>query len=493
VTRRRFVVYAAGAALAGCAAVGPDYGGPGPSIADRATAFPSSAAGPAPSAIAAQPPPESWWQLLHDPVLDELVHEALSANFDLQVAVSNVEAARAQLRAVGTRELPSVDATGALSEQRSATASQNKGQNADHPNPTTALGSFGLSLAWEIDLFGRVRRSVEAARAELGSLEAVRNNVMVSLLSTVASAYIDLRGAQLRRYVAEQNVLVQQQTLDLVLVLNKEGAATDFDVARARTQLLTSEATIPVFHAAATAARNRLTTLTGQPPGTLDAKLSTPQPLPQLPDLVAVGAPADLLRRRPDIQAAERSIAAASARIGVATADLFPTVSLIGTAGLAATPLSNLGASGAPYYALGPVLRWNLFDREALYARIAQADAEAAAAVNRYRATVTRALEEVDSAINAYRDERERREKLTGAVASSREASQLARLRYQEGVEDFLTVLDAQRNQLLVEEQLAASDIALAQDLIEIHRALGGGWENVEAPAYQPYAPVSAK
>ena len=474
--------------LAGCAAVGPDYQVPAQSTAQAIASFPSAAGAGGTGTVVASEPPEQWWQALQDPSLDILIAQALAANNDLMIAVANVEAARAQLNQAQTRLLPSADVNGTVRERRDAQAAQRKA-DADGESPTRSIATFGVDLLWEIDLFGRVRRSVEAAAADLGSLEAVRNNVLLSLLSTVASAYIDLRGAQLRLNVAERNVAVQQQTLDLVLLLNKEGAATDLDVARARSQLLTSQSSIPLQRATARAALNRLTTLIAQPPGTLDAQLATPRPLPTLPELVAVGAPADLLRRRPDIQAAERTLASASARIGVATADLFPTVSLIGGAGLSASPLGSLAAAGAPFFTFGPALRWNIFDRRAIYARIAQADAAAAAGVARYQITVTHALEEVDSAISAYGNERERRAQLSAAVAASRDAAQLAELRFKEGAEDFLTVLDAERSLLLLEDQQAVSSINVTQRLVDIHRALGGGWQNASLPSYQDYHP----
>lgn len=486
--RKRWATAVCVALLGGCAAVGPDYQAPAGSDAEALNAFPSAGAAGAAAAVVASEPPELWWQALHDVDLDALIARALEANSDLKVAIANVEAARAQLGQVETRRLPSADFNGTVRERRDAQAAQRKADPHDEA-PTRSIATLGVDLLWEVDLFGRVRRSVEAAAADLGSLEAVRNNVLLSLLSTVASSYIDLRGTQMRLGVAERNVAVQQQTLDLVLLLNKEGAATELDVARARTQLLTSQATIPVLRAGARAALNRLTTLTSQPPGALDAQLNASRALPTLPELVAVGQPADLLRRRPDIQAAERAVAAASARIGVATADLFPTVSLIGGAGVSASPIGKLAAAGAPLFTLGPALRWNIFDRAGIYARIAQADSAAAASVARYQTTVTQALEEVDSAVSGYGNERERQAQLLAAVAASRDAAQLAELRFKEGAEDFLTVLDAERSLLQLEDQQALSAVSVAQRLVDIHRALGGGWQNVSLPAAEAYTP----
>ena len=476
--------------LGGCAAVGPGYQAPATNNAEALAAFPSAADTGMAGSVVSSEPPELWWQTLHDADLDALMASALAANNDLKVAVANVEAARAQLDQVANRRRPSLDINASVSERHLGLAAF-PGINSTEAAPTLGFANIGADLLWEIDLFGRVRRSVEAAAAELGSVEAVRNNVLLSVLSTVAGAYIDLRGAQLRLGVSERNVWVQQQTLDLVLLLSKEGAATELDVARARSLLLASQATVPVQNAVARAALNRLTTLTAQPPGALDAQLAVRRPLPTLPDLVAIGQPAELLRRRPDIQAAERALAAASARIGVSTADLFPTVSLVGNAGASASPISNITTAAAPFYALGPALRWNIFDRSAIYARIAQADSAAAAGVARYQNTVNLALEEVDSAISRYGNERQRQSELTAAVAASRDAAQLAGLRFKEGAEDFLTVLDVERSLLQLEDQQAVSAINVAQRLVEIHRALGGGWQNASLPAHTPYTPAA--
>ena len=492
----RFVVLAMIAgALAACAAVGPDYGGPPATTAHTASDWPSAVAQDNGPAMVADEPPQAWWRQLDDPALDELITTAVGANYDLRIAAANVEAARAILAGVTTRRAPTVDVGGTLEERRDSSA-LNVATDPDDRLPSTSSGAFGADLSWEIDLFGRVRRSIEAAAADLGSLEAVRNGVMVSVLAAVARAYVDLRGSQLRLDVARRNVAVQEQTLELVEVLLAEGAATELDAARARTQLLTSRARIPALDARARAAVNRLTTLTAQAPGALDATVAAWQPIPELaklPEFIAVGSPVELLRRRPDIAAAERALAAASAKIGVATAALFPTVSFGAGVGVGAAPLSGLIDAGAPFFALGPSITWNVFDRAAIYANIRQADSTAAANLARYEGIVTRALEEVDTAISAYRNERLVRHQLNEAVGSSRLAAELARLRYREGVEDFLDVLDAQRNLLIVEDQRAVSGIRLAQNLIDIHLALGGGWDAVAPPPHRPYDLRSVK
>ncbi|MGE3775517.1 MAG: efflux transporter outer membrane subunit, partial [Gammaproteobacteria bacterium] len=471
--------------LAACSSVGPDYAGPPATPAEEAPSFPSSA--PAGAAVSVAAPPVAWWRELHDLKLDALMDAALAANYDLRVAVANLEAARAALDEVRTRRRPRVDATASVTEGRSAAALVGQ-LDPDDAQPTLSSGTFGLDLSWELDLFGRIRRSVEAASAELGSQAALRDGVLVAVLGRVARAYVDLRGAQARLDVAKRNVSVQKQTLDLVTLLNSEGAATELDVARARTQLLTSQATIPTLEAEATGALNRLSTLTARAPGAWSAALSPHAPLPAVPAFVAVGTPVDLLRRRPDVQAAERALAAAAARIGVATADLFPTVSFGARVGVGATPLSGLVAAGAPFFAVGPALSWNLFDREAIYARVRQQDSAAAASMARYEAAVTTALEEVDSTLSAWLNERDRQAQLVSARDASLNAHRLAQLRYREGVEHFLTVLDAERSLLSIEDQLALSEVNLARQLIAIYLALGGGWEYGAALAHRPYA-----
>ena len=412
--------------LAGCAAVGPDYTGPGSTPADAVERFPSA---PADSSA---PPVAAWWQSLDDPELAALINETIGANFDLEIAAANLEAARARLAGVQTRRRPTIDLNGEVTEERGSSA----GFILANPNdrfPTVSRGSFSLDLNWELDLFGRIRRSIEAATADLDALEAVRNDVTVAVLARVARAYVALRGQQILLDVAERNVGVQRQTIDLVTVLSREGAATQLDVARARTQLLTSEALIPALRADLTAALNTLTTLTARPPGALGERLGAHGGLPKLPESIAVGSPADLLRRRPDIRAAERRLAAAAARIGVATADLFPTISFVANIGAAGTPISNLDSVGAPFFELGPRLSWNLFDREAIHARIRAQDSQTATALANYRRTVTIALEEVDTALAAYTQQRLRQQNLEAAREASVQASSLARLRYREG------------------------------------------------------------
>lgn len=464
--------------LAACS-VGPNFLR-APAVTEP-PAFPALAdAGP----LTATEPPGEWWTRLNDPQLDRLIGRSLAANYDVRVALANLESARAVLAQTETQLLPTVDARGQIQESRQQPAALQPGARSA---PTRTATSLGLNLTWELDLFGRVRRLVEAAEADAAQAEALRNDVLTAVAADVARAYIDLRGNQLRLDVASRNAANQLSTYDLTRTLRDAGRGTDLDIARARSQLDNTLATIPPLQAGIVSARNRLSTLTATPLGALTEELALPKPLPTVPPFVAAGDPAGLIRRRPDIRAAERALAAASARIGVATADLFPRIQLLGNIGIAATDPTALGTGGAFGFGIGPSLSWNIFDREAIYARIRQSDAAADANMARYEKTVAGSLEEADSALTAYARELERERRLAAAAEASRQAASLARLRYDAGTEAFLTVLDAERTLLGAEDQLAVSDIQIARNLINVYKALGGGWESPPATAAQRY------
>jgi outer membrane protein, multidrug efflux system len=466
-------------ALAACT-VGPDYKGL-PDGGKAVEQFPTLAAG---GPLVPSEPPELWWAQLRDPQLDALIDRALKANYDVRVAVANLEAARAVLAQTQTQELPTVTTEASIQQSRQQLAAI---QPTDRVGSARTAASVGLSASWELDLFGRVRRSVEAASADLDQAEELRRDTLTVVASDTARAYIDLRGAQLRLDVARRNAENQQRTFGLTRTLRDAGRATDLDIARAQAQLTNTLATIPPLEAAVTAARNRLSTLTATPLGALAAELDAPRPLPEVPAFVAAGDPGGLVRRRPDIRSAERALAGSSARIGVATADLFPRVNLLGSIGVAATDPSRLLTGGAFGFGIGPSLSWTIFDREAIYARIRQADATADASLARYQKAVSGALQETDSALSAYVRELDRRLQLRAAADASRRAADLANQRYEAGVENFLTVLDAQRVLLQAEDLLAQSDIQIAQNLIAVYKALGGGWESAPAAAVQRY------
>ncbi len=428
---------------------------------------------PSASAEAAEPPARVWWSENADPELAKLIEEGLAANLDLAQAAERVRASRAVLRETRAEGRPSLDLDASISANRQSTAAFGvPGVSAeDQVSP-----SASLMAGWEIDLFGRIASLVNGARADAEALEAARDDVARLIAADIALAYLDLREAQARMAVAERNLANQRSTLDLTGILEENGKASRLDLARSEAQVANTEARIPQLRAQAVAARNRLTTLLALEPGALDARLAASPGLPVLADVVLTGAPESVINRRPDVRAAERSVAASAARIGVATAALYPTISLTGSVGQSSAETADFTSSEAFSFGIGPRITWNLFDRGAVYARIEQADANAAANLAGFRQTVLKALEEVDTALSAYNEEAERVTKLTKARDASAEAQELARARFEMGREPFLTVLDAERVLLAADDDLTISAAARIRAQIQLYRALAGGW-----------------
>ncbi|HSS45843.1 MAG TPA: efflux transporter outer membrane subunit, partial [Burkholderiales bacterium] len=323
---------------------------------------------------------------------------------------------------------------------------------------------------------------IEAQLAEVEAAEATRRDVIVSLIAEVARNYFELRGTQHQLDVALKNATNQHETLNLTLILLEGGQGTELDTSRAREQWNSTLATIPLLQAAVQRAIYRLSVLTGQQPQALLAEFLEPAPLADYSKPITIGKPDELLRRRSDIRFAERSLAAATALIGVATADLFPRVTFIGNAAFEANTFSGLGNSGSGTYSFGPSIRWAaVFDYGRVRARILAADARAEANLARYERTVLTALEETENALVDFGRQRARRDYLRAATEASEKAAVLARQRYQEGATDFLTVLDSERRLLEAQENLAQSETNTATALVAVYKALGGGWE-IEQP-----------
>lgn len=459
--------------LGGCWSVGPDY--QPPALPDAGASFKS---GEAP-VISADAPPERWWESFADPTLNQLIERAVADNYDLKAATANLLAARAARDAAGARQYPALDASASLDRARESAATQLS--NAYIAAPDVNLTQVGGTLSWELDLLGRVRRQVEAADADSAQVEALRRQVLIVTIAQVAATYIDLRGAQLRLDVADQNAQVQRDTYQLTVTLSDAGRGTDLDVARARAQLESTLATIPPLRAEVAADKHQLALLTGRTPTALDAQLDVTAPLPKLPAFVPVGNPTTLLRRRPDVAAAERGLAGATARIGVATADLYPTISFTAAPSLQALQPGDLAKKGAFAYSIGPSISLPIFDLS-VYARLRGANANEQSALASFEKAVLNALAETETALDAYAQERARRESLSAASVASGKAADLASTRYQYGIENFLAVLDAESRKLAAEDQLAQSEIAVTQDLVIIYRALGGGWSVAPPP-----------
>ena len=418
-------------------------------------------------------PVAAWWRTLADPVLTDLVEEALVHNHDVRIAVANLQEVRALLANVRYDRFPTVETSGA------ATAEGASNDTPFGPLPDRENENYraGLDVFWELDLFGRVSQRINDATAVVQSREADLNGAYVSVAAETALAYIQLRGAQYSLDVADRNAANQSRTLDLIRELEDAGRGDRLDVLRAKTQLELTQSTIPILHADIDAAIHRLGVLTGQTPDALHEQLSAPQDLPSVPPSIAIGNLMDMLKRRPDIHRAERLLASATAQYNLAVAELYPSVTLGGSFGFSATALDNLGSSGTSTYSFGPSIRWAALNLGRVKAGIRASDARTQASLAVFEQTVLRALEETQTAVSNFSRREINRANLLEAASASAEAAELARLRFDAGVDDFLDVLDAERTMLQAQERLAQSETLVLSDLIGIYKALGGGWE----------------
>ncbi len=428
-------------------------------------------AGAADPQFTAAAPEQAWWHALGDRQLSALVERALAENHDVLIAQANVRAARALLRVDRLGAFPVVTAVGSVSRENASAAARGGGDRSE------TFYDAGFDAVWELDFFGRVRSSVAASAAEYGAARAERHDAAVTVTAEVARNYIELRGAQHRLEVAQRNADNQRRTYDLTRVLAERGRGNSLEVASAQAQLETTLASIEPLQAAVGRSIYRLSVLVGERPGELADELTEHRPLPDMPTQLSVGTPADLLRRRADIRAAERRLAAATARVGVAAADLFPRISLLGSAGYLAGSSDAFGDAGSKRSAIGPFLSWPAFDLGRVRARVRVADANADARFNAYEQTVLRALEETESALLDVARSTTRLEHLEVAAAASERAVELARFRYRNGLDSFLNVLDAERRQLETEDELARALSGRALAFVALYKALGGGWD----------------
>lgn len=454
------------ALLAGCA-VGPNYKTP-------TTAVPDAFAGGVETNFASGETAVAWWRGFNDSRLNSLVDRALAGNHDLRIASAHVLEARALRRSDEFNYLPVPEATASYTHSQYSQAFE---PGVPRNQRNLKLYDIGFDATWELDFFGRVRRTVQAGTAELQAAEANRRDVMVTLISEVARNYFELLGVQGELEVARRNADNQRETVKITQALVEGGRGTDLDVARAQAQLNNTLANIPPLEAAIARSIHRLGVLIGERPTALEAELRQPQAVPAMPALVAIGDPAGLLRRRPDIRAAERQLAAATARVGVATADLFPRVTFNGNIGLQASSFAGLTKGGSDTWSFGPSITWAALDYGHVRARMQAAGAEADVALAQYEQTVLRALEETENSLVDYSREETRREYLRESERNSEAAAKLARARYENGATDFLTVLDAERVLYEAQDQLAQSNYRTATALVAIYKSLGGGWE----------------
>jgi NodT family efflux transporter outer membrane factor (OMF) lipoprotein len=331
-------------------------------------------------------------------------------------------------------------------------------------------------MTWEADVFGRIRRQLQGATADLAAQEEDRRNVLITLLGDVAANYAEVRGFQLRLKIAERNIRIQQETLDLTRALAGAGQATDRDVAQAEAQLESTRAAVPQLETGREVSIHRLGVLLGSEPSSLAQELAEASPLPVVPEAVPVGLPSELLQRRPDIRRAEAQLAAATARVGEARADFFPRFSLTGAAGRQSTQLHLLALGTGNVFSFGPSLSLPLFTAGRIRANVAVQEARVKQAETAYRSTVLTALEETENALVGYSNEQERCERLQRVIRADQTALELAQAQYRAGLADFLTVLDAERVLSEHEGQLAQSQTGVVTRLVSLYKALGGGW-----------------
>jgi outer membrane protein, multidrug efflux system len=455
--------------LAGCA-VGPDYHPPKANVSAQWASPLVDGETNSPSDLAA------WWKNFNDTNLDSLVMIAVQSNITLHVAEARVREARAEQGVVAGSLWPSVGSSASYSRNR-------WGQNSFPPLPPgTALDynayNAGFDAAWELDIFGGTRRAVEAANAEIGAAQFGQRDVLVSLLAEVARNYIGARAYQQRLVITRQNIQVQQEILDLTSNRFQNGLSSDLDVQQATALLTATEAQVPSLETGFDQSAYHLAVLLGQPPGALLDEMSDEKSIPLTPPIVPVGLPSDLLQRRPDVQHAERELAAATARIGVAKADLFPKFSLTGFAALESISANNWFDYASRAWSAGPTVQWELFEAGSIRANIRVQNARQEQALDSYQQTVLTALEDAENALTAYAEEQVRRESLAKSVRANERALELSTQLYKSGLADFLHVLDAERSLYASQDALVQSDQAVSVDLIQLYKALGGGWQD---------------
>jgi NodT family efflux transporter outer membrane factor (OMF) lipoprotein len=486
---------ASASTLAGCT-MGPDFERPSWASPTSWFAGPKEEVKRPPSLPVAEPINADWWTLFGDPVLTGLEKRVAAQNLDVQVAGVRFAESRAQLGIAQASQFPTLNANGSYVRQQASnngifavipSAAGATGANGALGNSTGGVQGGGLKpfdlwqggfdASWEVDLWGAVRRSVESAGATSEAANEAKRSALLSSLAEVARDYIELRGTQAQLAIARENVRTARQSLNLTQQRAAGGVTTDLDVANASAQLRTTLAQIPSLEQQEAQLINALSLLLGQPPNALRDDLATAKPIPPVPPRVPVGLPSDLARRRPDIRQAEAQLHAATADIGVAQANFYPSLNLSGSFGLQSVQFSKVFNLNSKQYSVGPGLTIPIFQGGQLRSTLELRKAQQQEAAITFQRTVLQAWHDVDNALTAYQTEQTRRDELVQAVAENRRALGLAQSRYQQGVADFLTVLVAQSSLLGAQQQLATSTTAVSSNLVALYKALGGGWE----------------
>jgi NodT family efflux transporter outer membrane factor (OMF) lipoprotein len=500
------------AALTACA-VGPNYRTPriatpqdyaaaagttSPAAAVGGTAA-DATSGAAAARAAAPVDLAAWWRSLKDPELDSLIARAVSSNPDVLIALDRLQAARTYEAAVVGTLLPEAEAAGGGGRGTGTDLARGRAPQPQISATSTSgiqeiNGVGGFDAVWELDVFGKYRREMEAARYNTGAVRAARNSVLVAVIADVARSYVDLRGLQVRASVLAAAISVLRESLRIVNIRYERGITNELDVTLATRELATLEAQAAPVAAQLQAAEYTIATLLGAYPEDMVAELSTPAMVPSVPGAVSAGLPVELLRRRPDIQQAERELAAATARIGVATAELFPSLSVSGSIGAQRQDAPGLPIVGAHIWSAGPAAAWPLLDFGQLDAQVEIADLDTRALLINYKKTIQQAVREVDSNIALYAAQQQSLGKLETALTASQRAATLANERYERGLTDFLNVVDAEREEYDIEQQYTATQVAAAEEFVALFRSLGGGWQNYQAlpPIHRPQPAIIA-
>ncbi len=507
---------AALALLAGCTV--------GPNFKQQAIWSPSTwfASRPTPPQVApisepvSEPIDPNWWSLFHDAELTSLENRVAAANLNVRLSTIRLAESRSQRQITGADQFVTVNGDGSYTRERisqkgvigviggggssggagggatptsfgsnGGAASGTTGRSGAIPNsvaggtsvPPFNLFQYGFDASWELDLWGRVRREIESADASLEASTEARRNSLLSVVAEVARDYVQLRGQQTQLAIARDNIVTEQESVKLSQERFRGGLTTELDVANASAQLTTTQATVPQLEQQEAESINSLSFLLGEAPGALRAELIRPGMVPPVPPRVPVGVPSELARRRPDIRQAEAQLHAATADIGVAVADFYPKVTLDGSIGLQALKAKDLGNWAARQYGLGPTISIPIFEGGRLRATLALRKVEQQEAALNYQQTVLQAWHDVDNALTAYAAEQRRHDALAQAVTQNQLALKLSRERYTQGVADFLNVLDAERTLLSAQLSLADSSTTVSSNLVQLYKALGGGWE----------------
>jgi len=478
--RIRLLLYAWLMLAGACAPVGPDYRRMDPSM--------PSTFGSLEKGISTGEEPEkrflsSWWQMLQDPALDRLIENAVKSNLDLRIAWARVQQARALAGISASNLLPEGGPQGSYEAYRrsdSALPGRGGGTSTTLPQRRGDLYQVGFDASWEIDIFGGVRREIEAAEANLDASEEALRDALVTLQGEVARNYVDLRGQQLRMEIAQKELEAWRTNVVMAESRFRAGLVSQLELARAQGEVSIAESRIPALEKSILAAVHRLGVFLGLDPTSLVPELSRASALPEIPDSLHAGLPSELLRRRPDIRKAEREVAAATARVGVSTADLFPRFSLTGSFGYMDDDLDSLSWDAGHFWRIGPAFRWPILNFKRILSAIDASKAVRDESLARYEKVVLTSLEEVENALVTLSREKRIAEALVEAVQANDSALKIAKELYRAGAQSYLAVLDAETALYNAQDQLAQSRLNRALGFVSLYKALGGGWQDIE-------------